>query len=115
MHEVSIAQNIAELIRENISEGHLSRVTAVTLEIGSASGVVADSLHFAFDALKQQLPFSSAVLKSTIVPFVVRCNECGKQSENDAGLMLCSECGSTDVTIISGTELILKQIELNDQ
>jgi len=114
MHELSIAQNIVETVYNHVSEEQLSLVTAITVEVGAASGVVADSLCFAFDALKEQVPFCSADLKIIAVPFVVQCHECGKQSQNDAGLMICMHCGSTEVTIVSGTELIVKHIEVAD-
>lgn len=114
MHELSIAQSIVETVYNHVPEERRSLVSAITVEVGAASGVVADSLCFAFDALKEQVPFCSAELKIITVPFVVQCDECGKQSQNDACLMICTHCGSIEVTIISGTELIVKQIELAD-
>lgn len=114
MHELSIAQNIIDSIYDTVGEERLPYVFAVNVDIGAASGVVADSLLFAFDAIKEDAHLSSAGLQTTIIPFIVQCNECGKSSENDAGLMICCECGSTDVAVISGTELVLKQIELKD-
>ncbi|MEW5798345.1 MAG: hydrogenase maturation nickel metallochaperone HypA [Bacteroidota bacterium] len=114
MHEMSLAQEIVASIREHVGTERLPRVTKVTMEIGAASGVVAESLQFAFDAIVQETSLSSVRMITTIVPFVVHCSHCGSDSQNDGGYMLCSRCDSPDVTVVSGAELILKQIELKD-
>ena len=114
MHEMSLAQDIVVSIGEHVGSEKLPFVTKVTMEIGAVSGVVPESLHFAFDASIEGTPLSAATMSSAIVPFVVHCYQCGRDSQNDNGFMLCSYCDSSDVAIISGTELILKQIELKE-
>lgn len=109
---MSLARDIVDSIREHVGKEKLPLVTTVTLEIGAASGVVADSLRFAFDAIVQDTSLSSVRMQATIVPFVVHCYQCGYDSQNDGGYMLCSRCDASDVAVVSGTELILKQIEL---
>jgi hydrogenase nickel incorporation protein HypA/HybF len=85
------------------------------MEIGAASGVDADSLLFAFDAIVSNTSLSSAKLKAEIIPFILHCRECGRDSESDMGFMICNHCGSVNVSILTGAALILKQIELHDQ
>ena len=114
MHEMSLAQDIVASVRGHVGSERLPLVTKVTMEIGAASGVVADSLQFAFDAIVQDTSLSSVRMETTIVPFVVHCYQCGNDTQNDGGFMLCSRCESSDVAIVSGAELILKQIELKD-
>ncbi|MBI2428822.1 MAG: hydrogenase maturation nickel metallochaperone HypA [Ignavibacteriales bacterium] len=114
MHEMSLAQDIVASVREHVGTERLRSVTKVRIEIGAASGVVSESLQFAFDAIIQNSSLSAATMESTIIPFVVHCYHCGKDSQNDGGYMLCSECDSSDVAIVSGAELILKQIELKE-
>ena len=48
MHELSVAQNIVEIIQQHIPESELERVIAVRLKIGAAAGIVPDSLEFSF-------------------------------------------------------------------
>lgn len=114
MHEMSLAQDIVASIREQVGTERLPLVTNVTMEIGTASGVVAESLQFAFDAIVQDTSLSSVRMNTIIVPFVVHCYHCGNDSQNDGGYMICSHCDSSDVAIISGADLILKQIELKE-
>lgn len=115
MHEVSLAHNIVESIHEHVPKEKLSLVRKISMEIGVASGVVSESLMFAFDAIVEGTPLMNATLETKHVPFIVHCRECSRDSNNDAGYLLCDFCDSTDVSILSGSELILKQIELRDE
>jgi len=115
MHELSIAQNILETVQEHVPDEKRPLISKVTMEIGAASGVVAEALTFAFDAIVQDTPMRNAVLDTVIVPFTVRCRECRKESQNESGYMTCLFCDSPDVSVLSGTDLVLKQIELNDE
>ena len=47
MHELSITQNLVAIVEEH-AQGQ--RVKRVTLEIGKLSGVMADAIHFCFEA-----------------------------------------------------------------
>lgn len=113
MHEMSLAQDIIDAVRDAVGEERLRSVTTVNVDIGATSGVVAESLRFAFDAIVQDTALSSARLDPAIIPFIVHCHHCGRDTQNEDGFMLCSDCDSPDVAVVSGTELILKQIELD--
>lgn len=115
MHEVSLAHNIVDSIHDHVEKHRIPFVRNVITEIGVASGVVSDSLRFAFEAIVRDTPLRHATLDTVIVPFKVRCAACGGESENETGFMICGICDSTDVGILSGTELTLKQIELIDE
>ena len=114
MHELSLAQNIVDSIKENVEVEKLPLVRGVKMEIGAASGVVSDSLVFAFNAIVKNSPLSSAYMVAEVVPFIVHCSDCQIDTINETGFMVCGHCGSGSVSIVSGTELVLKQIELYD-
>ena len=114
MHELSLAQNIVDSIKESVDAEKLPLVREVKMEIGVASGVVSDSLVFAFNAIVKNSPLSSAYMVAEVVPFIVHCSECQIDTINETGFMVCGHCGSGSVSIVSGTELVLKQIELYD-
>ncbi len=115
MHELSIAQNIVEIIQEHVPSNGLSLVKNVKMKIGNLAGVVPDSLEFCFDAITDQTPMRNAVLVVEHVPFVVECGRCGKASTSEVGIILCAECGSDETRIVSGNELLVTAIELLDR
>ncbi|MEK7263403.1 MAG: hydrogenase maturation nickel metallochaperone HypA [Bacteroidota bacterium] len=114
MHEYSIAHNIAEIIRQSTPEEDLRSVRTIKLKIGTMAGVVVDSLIFCFDAIKDTLPFSDALLDVEQSVFTVHCNVCESVTTNELGVAACSICGSFDTTILSGYELEIVSIEIEE-
>jgi hydrogenase nickel incorporation protein HypA/HybF len=51
----------------------------------------------------------------TIEPadIVVRCSQCGAESQATANRLLCAACGDFRTRVISGDELILQSVELS--
>jgi hydrogenase nickel incorporation protein HypA/HybF len=115
MHELSIAQNILEIVAEHIPAGTTSQVKSVRIKVGDGAGIVSDSLEFCFNAIIAETPMQGAVLEIEPVPFVVKCNSCGKISTNENGMFLCLFCGVNNVTMVSGNELQVSAIELFDE
>ena len=114
MHELSIAQNIVEIVLANLPAGEEHSVRSVKLKVGEQSGVVADSLEFCFTAITQGTPLDGVVLDIVRMPFVLKCRECDTSFQSEAGTVLCPSCGGMDVEVLSGTELEVVELELLD-
>ena len=110
MHELSIAQNIIEIVTEQLPSGENHLLRSVKLLVGEQAGVVPDSLEFCFRALVEGTDFAGTTLEIERVPFVVECRRCGERSTNEAGVMMCARCGINDVTLVSGNELLISSI-----
>ncbi len=115
MHELSIAQDILEIIRLNVPPDELGQIESVRIKIGEFAGVVSDSLQFSFMAITSGTVMENVKLEITHVPFLIKCNACGKETSNEFGMMICSECGSGDTEIISGSELKVTEVKLYDK
>ncbi|HTR80510.1 MAG TPA: hydrogenase maturation nickel metallochaperone HypA [Bacteroidota bacterium] len=115
MHELSIAQNILEIVAERLTADQREHVKSIKLRVGEQAGVVAESLQFGFHALTESTPLQASVLEIERVPFVVQCQKCGGQSTNDAGIFFCSLCNSDNVRMISGDELEVIAFEVFDE
>ncbi|MBM4161797.1 MAG: hydrogenase maturation nickel metallochaperone HypA [Ignavibacteria bacterium] len=114
MHELSIAQNIIEIVRQNVPENELGDVRAVRMKVGTLAGVVAESLRFSFSVLVADSPLKDAYIQIEHIPFVIQCNTCRQSSSNDQGFAVCPTCGGSDTTVLTGTELQVFEIELDD-
>jgi hydrogenase nickel incorporation protein HypA/HybF len=112
MHEMSVAQNIVEIIHQHVPESEWTRVGAVRLKIGSVAGIVADSLSFSFQAITAETPLQDSHLEIEHVPFEILCNSCKRTSGNEIGFCICEWCGSVDTKTLSGTELQVTEIEI---
>ncbi len=49
MHELSVAQNIIEIIQQSVPRSEWNQVTAVRIKIGAVAGIVPDSLKFSLE------------------------------------------------------------------
>lgn len=114
MHELSVAQNIVDIIEQHVPAPDLPKVRTIRLRIGTAAGIVVDSLEFSFGVITNETPLHHAALAVETVPFSIMCKRCGRESANEQGIVLCSFCGSSDTTVIAGTELQIGSIELDD-
>ena len=115
MHEISAAQNIVDILLRSVPAADLPTVRQVKIKVGSTSGVVPDSLAFAFEGLVRQTDLCNARLNIDLIACLVRCNTCGAVSLSDLGLALCPVCGSLKARIISGAELEVSEVELEDK
>lgn len=115
MHELSVAQSILDIVRQSVPTDELADVRIVRLKLGTFSGVVADSLEFCFSAISTETPLANAHLEFEHVPFAVKCHQCQRTFENDVGFVVCPECGGTETTVLSGRELQVTEIELENE
>jgi len=114
MHELSIAQNILEIVKLNVPSNELSEVKSVKLRIGEFGGVVPESLEFCFQAITSGTELEGSVLDIERIPFVVECKSCGETSTNNYGISVCQKCKGIDTKIISGMEMQVVEIELSE-
>ncbi len=115
MHELGIAQNILEIVQQSVTEDQAPAVRWIRLRIGQLSGVVPDSLEFCFQAIVSDTAMRRASLAIERVPTVFCCKKCGYRFEVNDLEYLCRECGSPDLEIISGRQLDIVEIELEEE
>jgi hydrogenase nickel incorporation protein HypA/HybF len=114
MHEFAICQNIISQV-ENIARQHQSpAVHLIKLQIGPLSGIESTLLESAFTIAATGTLAEQAKLSIEIMPVRVKCLSCNKTSSIvNIHQLLCASCGDWHTQLISGDEMILKQIELD--
>ena len=114
MHEVSVALAMVDELRKIAEKNSAIKILNVKLKIGRLSGIVSDSLKFAFDAVKLEYPFlSSAEIVIEEVPLVYKCNECNRSFDTDnLYFPSCPDCDSYNLTLLSGEEQHIENVEI---
>jgi len=108
VHELAITESVVAAVTQRLPG---ARVTAVRLEIGALSGVVADSVRFCFDLVTEGTPLAGASLEIDEPAGRCRCRACGAEFAPDWPILLCP-CGSADVTVIRGEDLKIVSVEV---
>jgi hydrogenase nickel incorporation protein HypA/HybF len=112
MHELSIAQAIAEVATRHAAGRRVVRVEA---KVGHLRQVVPGSLLFAFTLVTEGTALDGAELAITHVPAAGRCRDCGAESVMDGFPLSCAECGGLDVEVLAGEELLVDALELEEE
>ena len=110
MHELSLCQNILEIVEQQCKTHHIKKVTELWLEIGALSCVEPDALKFCFDISCQGTPAEGCTLHLIEIPALAWCWQCEKQVEIQAHHNICPQCGSPHLKRQNGTELRIKEI-----
>lgn len=113
MHELSIAQSIAEAVEVKAVECNAARVKCVRLRIGEASGVVVDSLAFCFEMVAGLTPIlEGARLSIDRVPHRAYCRYCARDFNVTNFVARCPTCEEWSTEVVSGSELEILDMEI---
>lgn len=112
MHELSIADAVVTIARDH-ARGR--RVASVEVKIGRLRQVVPDALEFAFQLVTAGTNLEGARLEVEHVPARVRCPRCSVETPVLGFPLACARCGSVDVTVVAGEELLVESLELDDE
>lgn len=115
MHEAAIAQGVIDEVLRLRDDGVWSgRLVEVRLRIGKLTAVVPEYLAFCFEAMTVDTPLEGVDLSWEDVPVQGICHACGETSQFDKIGFLCLSCGSPDVEISQGRELLIDSLEVSD-
>jgi len=112
LHELSIAESIVR-VASNYADGR--RVTKVYVKVGHLRQVVPSALTFSFELVAQGTPAEGAELALEEVPVTALCKSCGEESRLVAFPLLCNSCGSADLRIVEGEELLVESLEMEEE
>ncbi len=112
MHELSITQNILNIVIEHAKRAGAQKVTTINLVIGELTGFVDDSIQFYFDMLSPETLAVGAKLVIRRVPAQVRCRACGEVFALQGHKWVCPKCSALGGEIVSGREFSIESIEV---
>jgi hydrogenase nickel incorporation protein HypA/HybF len=111
MHEMAIADAVLDMALEQAGD---RRVARVGMRVGHLRQVVPDSLRFSFELIARDTRADGAELEIDAVPVAVWCGPCGAESRPKAFPLACGQCGTMDVAVTGGDELLIDWIEVEE-
>ena len=91
------------------------KVARVNLKVGKLAAVVSQSLRFCFEIVAKQTPAEGAHLEIQEIAVMARCNGCHHEWEIGEPAFRCPECQGADIEMLSGRELDIDSIELEEE
>jgi hydrogenase nickel incorporation protein HypA/HybF len=113
MHEMSIAQSLLEIIKEEMLKNNARNLRSVRLHIGQLSAIVPESLSFCFGVMTSGTDLEGAKLVMEVIPLEGRCRECKQAFEIHDYVFVCSQCGSPNIDTIAGQDLSIVEMEVD--
>jgi hydrogenase nickel incorporation protein HypA/HybF len=115
MHEMGITQGILAASFDAARAAGAEGINEIRVSIGDLTEVQEFALQFAFEALTPGTMAEGATLVVTHIAPSSRCNQCGTEYEHDRFQMVCPQCGSFNVTPLTGHELQVDSLETPDE
>jgi hydrogenase nickel incorporation protein HypA/HybF len=108
MHELAIAQSVVDAVGEHSGGAPVARVR---LRVGALAGVVPDAIRFCFELVADGTCVEGADLVIEEVAGQGHCRTCDCAVALPDLILLCP-CGSADVQILAGRELMVASIDM---
>ena len=116
MHEMGIAQQLVNIALDSIPKDIKNpKVEVINLKIGKLASVVEQSLTFCFEIITKDTPLENARLEIDSVPVNVHCKSCDQSWEVTGPVFQCPFCKDGDVEMISGREIEIISLELEEE
>jgi hydrogenase nickel incorporation protein HypA/HybF len=112
VHELSLSGAIVDTALKHAAG---RRVTVVSLTVGALRQVVPESLEFYFEIVARGTLCEGARLEQTLVPARAHCGTCGREWELELLQFRCPGCGSSPAEVVSGEELEVESIEVEEE
>lgn len=112
MHELALCQSIVSIVESEARNRQVRRVLAVRLEVGDLACASADAIAFCFDAVTRNTIAEGAALELVRTPGEAWCLDCGGHVAITERHQPCPRCGSLALSICSGEELRVTEVEI---
>ncbi len=112
MHEMSLAEGVLQIIEDSAKSNAFIRVKTIWLEVGQLASVETEALRFCFDAVTRDTLAQGAQLEIIETAGTGWCLSCSQAVTVTARYEPCPLCGGFPVEITGGTEMRVKELEV---
>ncbi|MFC2050468.1 hydrogenase maturation nickel metallochaperone HypA [Chloroflexota bacterium] len=109
---MAIARNIVNIAVAAAEEEGARRITRVNVVAGELRGIVPAQLIFCFGLMAENTVASGAYLGLEITPVMGKCKKCKNTFTVKDYRYICPRCQCEEIQTLSGTELRVKDIEV---
>jgi hydrogenase nickel incorporation protein HypA/HybF len=108
MHELGLCSSIVDAIERRAGE---RPVAHVRVRVGKLHHVHPDAFEQSFMVAAMGTVAESADAELILLPIRTGCSSCDASWDSDDLPVVCPACGSTEIELLGGDELVLESIE----
>jgi hydrogenase nickel incorporation protein HypA/HybF len=113
MHEISIVQNVLNIALDHAQRQGATKIHRLKLNVGELSGIMPESLEFAFSIVSSGTIAQEARLEINSIPVVCSCPMCNLNFQPIDLLYECPQCHQISTTFVQGRELEIECLEVS--
>jgi len=111
VHEMSYCEGVLEAVQRRAAGRPVARIG---VRIGAVHRVVADAFEQSFQLAAAGGPAEGATTELVVVPVRGHCLDCRADFDSPDPSPACSSCGSLDVAVQGGDEVVLEWLQYVD-
>jgi hydrogenase nickel incorporation protein HypA/HybF len=115
MHELSIAEELVRVIREELCAHPNARLKTALVRVGALRLIEPMTLECCFGAAACDTPVAGARLRVEQVEAAARCCQCGREFAVEHNWFECPQCGAIGAELLHGNELQLVSLEIEKE
>jgi len=112
MHELSVTEQLLEIVLDHARKAKAKRVLKVNLVIGELTSFVGESIQFYFDMLSKETEAEGASLSISRIPAKATCRQCKMEFHPEGMDWFCPGCGGPTEEVLGGREFHVESIEV---
>jgi len=113
MHELSYMESMIDQIKDAMKHENFKSIKTIRLKIGKFSGIEPSCLDFCFESCSKGTIVEGATLNIDLVPLRVFCANCMEEYTLEEFSHICPVCFRPGLTIKSGQEIQLTDLEVD--
>ncbi len=115
MHELGLVFYVIDNVEKVAKENNVKSVKKVTLEVGEVSTVVPSYFRDCFAwAIKKTEHMQNCELDIIILKAITYCKNCKETYSTTEFGKECPHCHSTDTYLVTGSDVMIKNIEVEE-
>lgn len=115
MHELGVVFHCIKEINQIALENKVKKIASVTIELGEVSTVIPDLFEDCWNwAVKKEDILHNAKIVIEKIKAITHCEQCGENYDTVTNGKTCPKCGSLNTYLLTGNEIIIKQIEVRE-
>jgi hydrogenase nickel incorporation protein HypA/HybF len=108
VHELGLCSSIVDAVEQRAGEREVARVR---VRVGRLLHVHPEAFEQSFSVAAMGTVAANASAELVLLPVRERCASCAQTWDGEELGVICPACGSTDIELLGGEELVLESIE----